>query len=314
LGAKENLILPGRSSAAQPETQGWKTARSRSSTHSDWAVVRLGEPGFLTRIEIDTHLYDGDQPVAAAVQACYTQAENPEQDTECFWYQLMPRIELNGNNLHSFDVSLNDVPFSHIKLIIHPDGGVSRLRAYGQRVAEIEEEVAREEAEAAAEAEVAAQTGLDADTPTEAAGTPAESAIESKDEAEVSAFVVIDKVEEQEEEQEEQEQEHDEQEQDEVEEEQTEEEPVKQVIPKAPATPSPRKKSRAKRHLHATDDSSVDQFSSKAGELIESLTSPSHAKKRTRTRSHAEDTDISANTVESTAEKRTRRKSKRRHA
>ncbi|KAJ1938999.1 Allantoicase, partial [Linderina macrospora] len=255
LGAKENLILPGRSLKSQPETQGWKTARSHTTGHSEWAVVRLGEPGFLTRIEVDTHLYDGDQPVAVAVQACYTHAESPEQDTECFWYQLVPRMEVNGNELHTFQVSLNDVPFSHIKLIVHPDGGISRVRAYGQRVTEIEEEVAREEAEAAAEAEVAAEAGLDADTPAEGASTPAEPAAEDEDSAaaESVAFVVIEKTEGEAEEA--------------VEEQQQEE--VKQVIPKAPATPSPRKKSRAKHQSLAAEESSVDQFSSKAGELIE---------------------------------------------
>ncbi|KAJ1952822.1 Allantoicase, partial [Dipsacomyces acuminosporus] len=116
LGAKENLILPGAATADSPETQGWKTRRSRTADHSDWAIIKLGEPGFLTRIELDTKLYDGDQPVSATVQACYTEMENPERDPECFWYQIVPRTELNGNKLHKIEVSLNDVPFSHIKL------------------------------------------------------------------------------------------------------------------------------------------------------------------------------------------------------
>ncbi|KAJ2844042.1 Allantoicase, partial [Coemansia brasiliensis] len=166
LGAKENLILPGRATADCAETQGWKTRRSRSEDSSDWAVVRLGEPGFLTRIELDTLTFDGDQPVSASVQACFTDLDNPERDSECFWYQIVPRIELNGNKLHKVDVTLNDVPFSHIKLVIHPDGGISRLRAFGQRVEEIEKEAAREKAEAAEEAALAVELGLDSSEPT----------------------------------------------------------------------------------------------------------------------------------------------------
>ncbi|KAJ1737460.1 Allantoicase [Coemansia sp. Benny D160-2] len=165
LGAKSNLILPGRATPDSSETQGWKTRRTHTADHSDWAIVRLGEPGFLTRIELDTHTYDGDQPVSAAVQACYTDVANPERDPECFWYQIVPRTELNANRLHRIDVSLNDVPFSHIRLVIYPDGGVSRIRAYGQRVQEIEKEAAREDAEAAAEALLAVEAGLDGATP-----------------------------------------------------------------------------------------------------------------------------------------------------
>ncbi|KAJ2557189.1 Allantoicase [Coemansia sp. RSA 1933] len=165
LGSKSNLILPGRATPESPETQGWKTRRTQAADHSDWAIVRLGEPGFLTRIEIDTRTYDGDQPVSAAVQACYTDMVNPERDPECFWYQIVPRTELNANRLHRIDVTLNDVPFSHIRLVTYPDGGISRIRAFGQRVKEIEKEAAREEAEAAAEAAVAAEAGLDAATP-----------------------------------------------------------------------------------------------------------------------------------------------------
>ncbi|KAJ2677239.1 Allantoicase [Coemansia sp. RSA 1085] len=184
LGAKENLILPSRATADCAETQGWKTRRSRSDDSSDWAIVRLGEPGFLTRIELDTLTFDGDQPVSASVQACFTDLDNPECDSECFWYQIVPRIELNGNKLHKVDVTLNDVPFSHIKLVIHPDGGVSRLRAFGQRVEEIEKEAAREKAEAAEEAALAEELGLDSSEP--ATDTEPKAPVETKKPAESS--------------------------------------------------------------------------------------------------------------------------------
>ncbi|KAI8320603.1 galactose-binding like protein [Martensiomyces pterosporus] len=347
LGAKENLILPGRASADSPETQGWKTRRSRTAEHSDWAIVQLGEPGFLTRIELDTHLYDGDQPVSAAVQACYTEMENPERDPECFWYQIVPRTELNGNELHKIDVSLNDVPFSHIKLVIHPDGGIGRVRAYGQRVKEIEEEAAREEAEAAAEAVVAAEAGLDADTP---AAEEMEDVEEEKEEAEkpietieTIEVVVTKEITTADEEKSTEEESHEEAEREEKEELKTpaprkktkrsdrSEKPEKadktdKTDKTDKARTSPRKKaSRAKRHLSAEDNEilSNDQFSSRAGELIQSLTStaaagltsPSHPKKRSRTRSRTEDDtdDASVNTVDSSQPKRSRRKPKVRH-
>ncbi|KAJ2244668.1 Allantoicase, partial [Coemansia sp. RSA 454] len=162
LGAKEALILPTKALATDSRgVRGWKTRRSRTDEHHDWAIIKLGEPGFLTRVEIDTATFDGDQPVRASIHACYTELESPERDTECFWYEIASRTELNANTCHKIDVQLNDVPFSHIKVVIHPDGGVSRVRAFGQRVAEIEKEAARECAEAAAEAVVAAEIATD---------------------------------------------------------------------------------------------------------------------------------------------------------
>ncbi|KAJ1809001.1 Allantoicase [Coemansia sp. RSA 2599] len=299
LGAKENLILPGPATADSPETMGWKTSRSRSSDHSDWAIIKLGEPGFLTRIELDTGLYDGDQPVAAALQACYTEMTNPESDPQCFWYQIAPRTELNGSKLHSIDVTLNDVPFSHIKLIIHPDGGVSRLRAYGQRVKEIEEEAAREGAEAAAEAAVAAEAGLDADTPAAATETEDYVVLDSTVEGQMQQVEVV------------------------IAAQGSDVESVagskksarksaKKAAEQSPvSTPQRKKAGKAKKSAAGSDtnDGDEDRFSSREGELIQSLTSPVQPKKRAHKKTrHEEDTDEgSINTIDSQP-KRSRRK------
>ncbi|KAJ2693905.1 Allantoicase, partial [Coemansia spiralis] len=293
LGRKENLILPGRATSASVETQGWKTRRSREDGHSDSAIVRLGEPGFLTRIEIDTMFFDGDQPVSAAVHACYTEMENPERDAECFWYQIVPRTELNGNRLHKIDVTLNDVPFSHIKLVIQPDGGISRLRAFGQRVKEIEEEAAREKAEASAEAALAAEIGTDSSaqaSDTEAAAKqPAASAAAVAPATPARKPAV----------------------------------PGRKTAPtvkddsserrKAKKTDRPAAHKRVKAKGDSKESTDDDHFSSRAGELIQSLTSPLPQRKRAHTRSRAEDDtdDASVATSESQA-KRVRRKAKSR--
>ncbi|KAJ2078350.1 Allantoicase [Coemansia sp. RSA 988] len=300
LGAKENLILPGRALSAVRETQGWKTRRSQSEDHIDWAIVRLAEPGFLTRIELDTLFYDGDQPVSAAVQACYTELDSPENDRECFWYQIVPRTELNGNKLHKIDVTLNDVPFSHIKLIIHPDGGISRLRAFGQRVKEIEEEAAREKAEAAAEAVLAAELAVDADSSDQTEVVITETRVKAlttekkiaKPKATAAARV-------------------------ETSGDEKDDAAQRKKIKKADKLVG-RKKARSSKPSHdakeGADEEDSDKFSSRAGELIQSLTSPL-PKKRARTRSRAEDDtdDASINTAD-TQTKRSRRKAKSRAA
>ncbi|KAJ2727007.1 Allantoicase [Coemansia sp. Benny D115] len=307
LGAKENLILPGPAEQSEPATWGWKTRRSHApADRCDWAIVRLGEPGFLTRIELDTGVYDGDQPVAAAVQACYSLQADPERDPQCFWYQIVPRTELNASTLHTIEVSLNDVPFSHIKLLVYPDGGISRLRAFGQRVTEIEEEAAREEAEAAAEALLAAETGLDAVTPVEP-DTGDVSAVEAADAdteeapvAEQVTAVVEETV------------------------------SVVQTTPKKTkvaavaqisevARTPPRKKdakgSKKQVPRETEADDAEEHFSSREGELIQSLTSPLPARKRANTRSsRAEEETDEGSVAEAAQPKRTRRKPKNRNA
>ncbi|KAJ2345709.1 Allantoicase [Coemansia sp. RSA 2618] len=286
LGARDNLILPGRARTDAGATLGWKTRRSRTEDHSDWAIVRLGEAGFLTRVELDTLPYDGDQPVAFALHACFTERDDPASDPECFWYQIVPRSELDGGKLHTLDVSLNDVPFSHLKLVVFPDGGVSRLRAFGQRIKEIEQEAAREQAEASAEAVLKEEL-------------KAQKAVSDSDEQPTVEVVV------------------------------TETKKVAKSV-KAVAASKPkaaessadekdadRKKAkradRKKKSKHEKDSGEEEQFSSRAGELIQSLTSPLPAKKRARTRSRADDDtdDASVHTVDSQA-KRSRRKAKAR--
>ena len=54
-GAKDNMIMPGR---AKNMGDGWETRRRRGPGH-DWAIVRLGATGTLTRIEIDTQSLQG---------------------------------------------------------------------------------------------------------------------------------------------------------------------------------------------------------------------------------------------------------------
>ncbi|KAJ2562257.1 Allantoicase [Coemansia sp. RSA 1822] len=304
LGAKEALILPTQASATDSSNvRGWKTRRSRTDEHHDWAIIKLGEPGFLTRVEIDTATFDGDQPVRASIHACYTELESPERDAECFWYEIASRTELNANMCHKIDVQLNDVPFSHIKVVIHPDGGVSRVRAFGQRVAEIEKEAARECAEAAAEAVVAAEIATDSndsqdvadasssDAPSDKPATP-KSPARSPPSARAKPQTpqkkpTLARVESSADE--------------------TSESTTLHKKSKKADKPEIRKKKAKK--LESIDVKSDTQFSSRAGELIMSLTSPLPAKKRSRTRSRADDDNESVHTVDSLG-KRSRRKAK----
>ncbi|MCC2596336.1 allantoicase [Pusillimonas sp. MFBS29] len=106
---------------------GWETRRRRNGGH-DTAVVRLGIPGTIKGVDIDTSHFTGNFPPAASVQACRVQGD-PDSDT--VWTELVPAHSLSGNAHHFVEINDPGV-WTHLRLHIYPDGGVARFRVYGQ--------------------------------------------------------------------------------------------------------------------------------------------------------------------------------------
>jgi allantoicase len=131
-GSKDHLILPGR---AKSMAEGWETRRRRGPGH-DWAVVRLGLPGRIEKVEIDTAHFKGNFPESASLEGCVAPRASLAELGEATWQELLPRTKLRPHARHLFARQLTATgPFTHVRLRIYPDGGVSRLRLHG-RVAE----------------------------------------------------------------------------------------------------------------------------------------------------------------------------------
>ncbi|MEU5695511.1 allantoicase [Actinosynnema sp. NPDC020468] len=110
---------------------GWETRRRREPG-DDAAVVRLGLPGVVRGIVVDTAFFTGNHPPAATVEA--TSATGyPAPDELTGWEVLVPRSPLGGDRKHHFTVT-SSRRFTHVRLTIHPDGGVARLRVHGSPV------------------------------------------------------------------------------------------------------------------------------------------------------------------------------------
>ncbi|RHZ78657.1 hypothetical protein Glove_158g39 [Diversispora epigaea] len=124
----ENILLPGR---GVDMSDGWETKRSRQKNHTDWVIVKLGSPGYLEYVEIDTAFYIGNYPESASLEACYSKSSIPGEITE--WTQILVRSMLGPHKQHFFKLSSNDKKFSHVRLIIYPDGGIKRLRIIGRQ-------------------------------------------------------------------------------------------------------------------------------------------------------------------------------------
>lgn len=131
-GRKENLIMPGR---ALNMGDGWESKRRRGPGF-DWAVIQLGHLGVIKKIEVDTNHFKGNYPDRCSIEGCYLpgKAIDALSVHEVEWRELLPETKLQADTRHFFEGELTiDTPLSHIRLNIFPDGGVSRLRIFGQR-------------------------------------------------------------------------------------------------------------------------------------------------------------------------------------
>jgi allantoicase len=121
---RRNLILPGDSTHMG---DGWETKRRRGPGH-DWAIVRLGRPGRIQRAVIDTTHYKGNYPDTCSLEGCRVASDGDLEKAE--WAEILPRTKLQAHRKHVFE-KLPGGPFSHVRLSIHPDGGIARLRLFG---------------------------------------------------------------------------------------------------------------------------------------------------------------------------------------
>ena len=129
-GAPRNLLMPYR---AKNMGDGWETKRRRGPGH-DWVVLKLGVPGTIHRVEVDTAHFKGNYPDSCALQVA--SEKNPTVDAQSVsslaWDEALPNTKLKANHRHVFTKILHPGVATHVRFQIFPDGGVSRLRIFGR--------------------------------------------------------------------------------------------------------------------------------------------------------------------------------------
>ena len=132
-GAKERLI-----EAADPVfdadryddhgkwMDGWESRRKREPGH-DHCVIRLGVPGIVHGFDVDTSHFTGNYPPQVSIDGCVSDEDVPAQG----WVEILPRTDIEGDSHNFLDVR-NDTIFTHLRLHIYPDGGIARLRVFGE--------------------------------------------------------------------------------------------------------------------------------------------------------------------------------------
>ena len=127
----DNLIMPGRGINMG---DGWETKRNRTPNNKDWVIVRLAHRGVIEKALIDTHHFKGNYPDSCMIEGCNIDAgkEKDIAGSGIEWTTILPQIKLSADHEHYFeDEIVNKGPFTHARLTIFPDGGISRMRLWG---------------------------------------------------------------------------------------------------------------------------------------------------------------------------------------
>jgi allantoicase len=137
---KENLIkaappvfIPDRYTEVGKWMDGWESRRRRTSGH-EWCVIRLGLAGILRGVDVDTSYFTGNFPSHCTLETCSRPAGDWEK---AYWNLALPKARLQGGAHNVFDIDDN-TPRTHVRLNVFPDGGVARLRVYGEVIPDLE--------------------------------------------------------------------------------------------------------------------------------------------------------------------------------
>jgi len=138
----ESLIKPGRGIFIDDKftdrgkwMDGWESRRSYGRAHQresgrefDWCIIRLGIKGIIRGFDIDTNYFRGNAPESVSVEACISEVE-PNADT--VWEIVLEQATVEAHSQNIFAIT-NNKAYTHVRLNMFPDGGVARLRVYGE--------------------------------------------------------------------------------------------------------------------------------------------------------------------------------------
>jgi len=125
------LIMPSRGINMG---DGWETKRNRTPNNRDWVVLQLATTGTINKILVDTCHFKGNYPDRCSVEGCLLTENSDPLAENVQWISILPEQKLSADSEHEFEAEIsNKGLFSHIRLNIFPDGGISRLRLWGNK-------------------------------------------------------------------------------------------------------------------------------------------------------------------------------------
>jgi allantoicase len=127
----DNLLMPGR---GVNMGDGWETKRNRTPGNKDWVIVRLAHQSIIEKILIDTCHFKGNYPDSCFIEGCNISRKDEDSlnKLETKWETILPQSKLQADHEHYFAKEIvSKEPYTHVRLTILPDGGISRMRLWG---------------------------------------------------------------------------------------------------------------------------------------------------------------------------------------
>ena len=135
LKASEPIFIEGKYTDRGKWMDGWESRRRRTPGF-DWCIIRLGLPGIIRGVVVDTSYFRGNYPEECSLEGATfdrlpSEAELLDEAVE--WTPLLPQATLKGDSRNQFAIESGE-RITHLRFKIFPDGGVARLRVYGEVV------------------------------------------------------------------------------------------------------------------------------------------------------------------------------------
>jgi allantoicase len=138
--AKENLLEPS-APVFDPDAygdrgkvmDGWESRRRRTDG-ADTATIRLGVPGTISAVVVDTTHFRGNAPAACWLEGAVSEGDAPDETTR--WFPLLPTTPLRPHTAQQLHIAAT-ARVTHVRLGIVPDGGVARLRVLGHPLVDL---------------------------------------------------------------------------------------------------------------------------------------------------------------------------------
>ena len=155
------IFIPGKFTARGKWMDGWESRRRRTPGH-DWCVLKLGMRGRIRGVDVDTSFFTGNYPSHCSIDAIdisSTLTRGQQAGEGGPWVTILPKSPLGGDSHNYFEIptlrqaqgrpelsrgtspapSTGSGSWTYVRLNIYPDGGVARLRVYGDVVVDWKE-------------------------------------------------------------------------------------------------------------------------------------------------------------------------------
>ncbi|CAN5865686.1 allantoicase [soil metagenome] len=138
-GIKERLVdpnepafVPGVYDLRGEVVDGWETKR-HAGPAGDWAIIRLGVPGRVRAVDVDTRFFTGNHPTGYGLDGAVLDPADDPCAADIPWWPLVDTTSLKPDS-HNIIGVREPRRFTHVRLRLESDGGVARLRVFGEAI------------------------------------------------------------------------------------------------------------------------------------------------------------------------------------